>query len=134
MADPVEIPEKYWCEGTSGTMFDPETLRAFAEMHRRHPFDHDVLVKAGIILFLLDAFTNGYPTEEAYDKVCECFHNERKKLREVQEAIGKALYALDPNQGEKSNPVDALIWLRTTLPSEHPNYLTNVKAVELVER
>lgn len=40
-----------------------------------------------------------------------------------KDAITNALYALNPNQGEKADATAAEMWLRTTLPAEHPNYL-----------
>ena len=40
------------------------------------------------------------------------------------EAIAQASYALDPNQGEHSNPGLALMWLRTAYPKAHVNYLS----------
>lgn len=38
-------------------------------------------------------------------------------------AINEACYALDPNQGERPDPSRAYQWLRTTFPSDHPNYV-----------
>lgn len=38
-------------------------------------------------------------------------------------AVGRAMYELGPNQGEKADPSLAHQWLRTTLPKDHPNYI-----------
>ncbi len=53
---PNEIPESYLPEGVSGSSFDPDVLRAAAEAHSRHPFDHQMEVKSWVILYLLDAW------------------------------------------------------------------------------
>lgn len=42
----------------------------------------------------------------------------------VREAIDNALHLLDPDQGGPVDVSAANMWLRTTLPPEHPNYLT----------
>jgi hypothetical protein len=42
---------------------------------------------------------------------------------DLERAIMNACYALDPNQGERPNPVTAYQWLRTTFPTDHPNYV-----------
>lgn len=39
------------------------------------------------------------------------------------EARDGALYALNPNQGERPDPSLAGMWLRTTLHEDHPNYV-----------
>jgi hypothetical protein len=47
----------------------------------------------------------------------------REALREAKEAIDKAMWAL---YGEASAPPDvttAQMWLRTTFPPDHPNYV-----------
>ena len=46
------------------------------------------------------------------------------ELARVREAINHACYALDPNQGERPDPVRAYQWLRTTFPASHPNYVS----------
>lgn len=47
----------------------------------------------------------------------------REQLETLREAISKASYALDPNQGESPDRVLAYQWLRTTFPSDHPNFV-----------
>lgn len=41
----------------------------------------------------------------------------------LSRAIKNVSYALDPNQGERPDPVVAYLWLRTTFPPDHPNYV-----------
>jgi hypothetical protein len=38
-------------------------------------------------------------------------------------AVGRAMYEMNPNQGETPNPARANQWLRTTLRKDHPNYI-----------
>ena len=45
------------------------------------------------------------------------------RLVEAEKAIDAALYALNPNQGERPDPVTAAQWLRTTLPAAHSNHV-----------
>jgi len=51
-----EIPGHYFPEKVGPGSFDPDTLRAAAQAHCRHPFDHAMEVKAWVILYLLDVF------------------------------------------------------------------------------
>lgn len=51
------LPERYWCEGTEGSTWDPVVLRARAEAHRGHRFDHKMDgLHPGIVLYLLDVW------------------------------------------------------------------------------
>lgn len=52
----VEIPVEYFPKGVGPGSFDPRTLRLAAEAHCRHPFDHDMEVKAWVVLYLLDSW------------------------------------------------------------------------------
>jgi hypothetical protein len=51
----------------------------------------------------------------------------------LREAIEQACYALAPNQGERPSPSLAHQWLRTTFPTDHPNYVAR-EALEAGER
>jgi hypothetical protein len=57
---------------------------------------------------------------DGFEKVVVIPEQDAEQLRE---AVERASYALDPNQGERPDPVRAALWLRTTLPPEHPNYV-----------
>src|SRR3954452_23647876 len=50
----VEIPREYLPDDIGGSSFDPVVLRAAAEAHSRHRFDHDMRVKGWVVLWLLD--------------------------------------------------------------------------------
>jgi hypothetical protein len=41
----------------------------------------------------------------------------------LERAVENASYALNPNQGERPDPTVASMWLRTTFPDDHPNYI-----------
>lgn len=57
--------------------------------------------------------------EKAEARVAEL----EQELAEKKQAITNAGYSLDPNQGERPDPVLAYKWLRTTYPKNHPNYV-----------
>jgi hypothetical protein len=46
-----------------------------------------------------------------------------ESLEVMRRAIHEASYALNPNQGERPDPVRASMWLRTTFGEGHPNYV-----------
>lgn len=54
MSNIIEIPDSYLPTGVSGASFDPDLLRAYAQAHCSHPFDHDMKIKAWVIWWLLD--------------------------------------------------------------------------------
>lgn len=45
------------------------------------------------------------------------------RQQELEGAVNNAMYVLNPNQGERPDSVLADLWLRTTLPPEHPNHV-----------
>jgi hypothetical protein len=51
----VDIPQEYMPAGVHGGSFSPETLRMVAAAHIAHRFDHNMEVKAWVLLYLLDA-------------------------------------------------------------------------------
>lgn len=58
----------------------------------------------------------------------------QKLLAEIdvlREAISKASYALNPNQGEERDSVTAHLWLRSTFASDHPNYIDRATLEEV---
>jgi hypothetical protein len=48
----------------------------------------------------------------------------------LDRAIFNASYYLNPNQGERVEASSARVWLNTTLPSDHPNYMSYKQAVK----
>ncbi len=56
----VEIDDSLLPDGVSGACFDPVVLRGAAEARCRHPFDHEMVVKAWVVLHLLNAWEAGH--------------------------------------------------------------------------
>jgi hypothetical protein len=56
MHDPRDCPPELLPNGASASRFDPEVLRMRAEARNRHPFDHDMRVKAWVVLLLLNVW------------------------------------------------------------------------------
>lgn len=68
-----EVPDRYLPEGVSGSTFDPVVLRAAAEAHCRHPFDHEMKVKAWLVLWLIDEWERMQQLHEGrYSPECDC--------------------------------------------------------------
>lgn len=82
----IDAPNEYLPNGAEASSFDPVVLRANAEAHNRHPFDHDMQVKAWVVLWLLDqalaSFHRSPPDrEETVEKMARALNLTAGQLR-----------------------------------------------------